>query len=170
MNPEIPSLILAQEGSVSGHSNIQLVKSELFLLSVVMGKATVVPLTSLESLWISSDVSRGWFDLIILNAHICNSPTLSQHSEAVSADVFIYPKVFAESVFEELVTVSRCCPTALAEVPPKDGRDTTGQGEERCCGNCKFPRPWLWLVAVRAAPAALTQIMTWLIVRKVLSY
>lgn len=94
MNPEIPSLILAQEGSVSGHSNIQLVKSELFLLSVVMGKATVVPPTSLESLWISSDVSRGWFDLIILNAHICNSPTLSQHSDSSECRGFHIPKGF----------------------------------------------------------------------------
>jgi len=40
MNPKIPNLLLAQEGSISGHSNINLVKSELFSLSVVMGKAS----------------------------------------------------------------------------------------------------------------------------------
>lgn len=57
-NPEIPSFTLAQEGSVSAHSNIQLVKSELVLLSVVVGEATVILLTSVEYLWIDSDVSR----------------------------------------------------------------------------------------------------------------
>lgn len=51
--------MLAQEGSVSAHSNIQLVKSELVLLSVVVGEATVILLTSVEYLWIDSDVSRG---------------------------------------------------------------------------------------------------------------
>lgn len=79
MNPEILSLTLAQEVSISGYSNIQLLKSEVFLLSVVM--FSVLPQTSLESLWISSDVSRGCFDPIILNVRICNS-TLSQHSDS----------------------------------------------------------------------------------------
>lgn len=60
MNPETQSLMLAQEGSISGCSNVQLVKSEQFLLSVVMSKATVIPLTSLELLWISSPVAGGW--------------------------------------------------------------------------------------------------------------
>lgn len=86
--------MLAQEGSISGHSNTQLVKPELFLLSVVMGKATAVPLTSLESLWISSDVSRGWFNLIIFSAHICSSPTLSQHSDSCECRNSPIPKGF----------------------------------------------------------------------------
>lgn len=60
MNPETQSLMLAQEGSISDCSNVQLVKSEQFLLSVVMSKATVIPLTSLELLWISSPVAGGW--------------------------------------------------------------------------------------------------------------
>ena len=55
MNVEIPRLVLAQEGSISGCSNTQLVKSALFLLAVVMVKATAIPLTSLELLWMSSD-------------------------------------------------------------------------------------------------------------------
>lgn len=111
MNPEILSLTLAQECSISGHSNIQLVKSELFLLSVVMGKATVVPLTSLESLCISSDVSRGWFDLIILDAHTCNSPTLSQHSDSSECGGFHMPKGFGRIC----VSGAGHCPQMLSQ-------------------------------------------------------
>lgn len=42
--------MLVQEGSIAAHSNIQLVKSELVLLSVVVGEATIILLTSTEYL------------------------------------------------------------------------------------------------------------------------
>lgn len=68
--------------------------SDLFLLSVVMGKATVFPPISLEPLWISSHVSRRWFDLIILHAHVCNSRTLSRHSDSSERTSFHILKGF----------------------------------------------------------------------------